>query len=1013
MKKTIGLLCVIALLLPSLVPGMGTAVGAVALTEVDTIGVMPSDYVGTLTIESVNTVEKDYPSTHAFPSQGVAFLPNGDVVVCDTGYGRIHVLSADLVHKRIMGSLGSGRGELQYPADVAVDSADNIYVADFFGNKVVKFGTDGSVVMEFGSEGNGAGQFEGPAGIAVTPDGSIWVADQLNDRLEQFTAAGTYVTTVTGISRPAGMTSVGLFPYVVSSSDSAVYRLSGTKAVRVFAAPGEAENLITSAADLAVDTRGNIYVADRGTGELPVPAVKVFSSSGQYRRSFGQYPADMTDIQDGEVLSPGGVAVAPDGTVYVMNSGFFRDAANPFGSGYHAKLIEYAPGGGVVAVQDYAMDLRGRLNNPQDVAVDGKGQLWVTCSSPVVSADGQTIEWNRGYVDVLDRSGNELFAVMRAGSRSMQLVESVAASGTGLVYVAAQDVKGGFIAVYDEAGNYVRTIAAGKVDGTSDLEMASDGTLWACNQGDGSVVHLAADGSELGRFATAGMPAGLTVLQGGDLLVCVWGESGEVQQVVRYSSKGVVIRAYGVVGGGRGAGQMYYPHDAMLLPDGLILVSDAENGRFVAFRQDGSAAWTTSRSWYLPGRMTWSAQGTLYVTDGFHNVIRELSYGQPEALQGAAVTVRLDTVERVVSAGVTTRLQVSLRNRSARTDTFAVKSTVHGGSGWSSSVSPASVTVLSGATGTVEVTVQVPAGVGPGTVGAVDVEVRSALEPASVTTVYAEVAIRTAPPVVVGGVSVETFMGATVQVPLDARDVENLYGVGCRVAYDDKALQLLSVAQGNLLGAEMLFIEDHSTAGEVRVALTLEGDARPVSGNGSIAVLTFRPLEAGTTQLDIDELQLLGGDGGRQELAGKARSIPVRVLAEQPRMVLVLHVGSPTMQVGSSSVVLDALPVIVEGRTLVPIRAVVESLGGTVAWDAGSRTVTISLDGTELKLVIGKSSALVNGKSTPVDSTNPNVVPQILNSRTMLPLRFVAESLGTDVQWEDLTQTITITYPKP
>jgi hypothetical protein len=74
--------------------------------------------------------------------------------------------------------------------------------------------------------------------------------------------------------------------------------------------------------------------------------------------------------------------------------------------------------------------------------------------------------------------------------------------------------------------------------------------------------------------------------------------------------------------------------------------------------------------------------------------------------------------------------------------------------------------------------------------------------------------------------------------------------------------------------------------------------------------------------------------------------------------------------------------------------------------------VTISLGGTKLNLVIGKSSALVNGKSTPIDSTNPKVVPQILNSRTMLPLRFVAESLGADVQWEASTQTITITYPK-
>ena len=73
----------------------------------------------------------------------------------------------------------------------------------------------------------------------------------------------------------------------------------------------------------------------------------------------------------------------------------------------------------------------------------------------------------------------------------------------------------------------------------------------------------------------------------------MWGESSEVQQVVRYNSSGVVIRTFGTAGGGRGAGQMYYPHDAMLMPDGLILVSDGENGRFVAFRQDGSVAWTT------------------------------------------------------------------------------------------------------------------------------------------------------------------------------------------------------------------------------------------------------------------------------------------------------------------------------------------------------------------------------------------------------------------------------------
>jgi sugar lactone lactonase YvrE len=1011
MKRVLALVCAAAIL-SSLIPWTPSVARAVSFREVDTTGVMPSDYVGTMTLESVNTVEQDHASENAFPSQGVAVLPDGDVAVCDTGYGRLHVFSADLEHKQTIGSLGSGRGRLQYPMDVAADSAGNMYVVDFFGNKVVKYAPGGSVLLEFGSEGKAAGQFQGPAGVAVTSDGSIWVADQLNNRVEQFNAAGSWVATVTGIAHPAGMTATGAVPCVVGEG-GVVYTVKGGKAVRVFAAPGDAENLISSAADLAVDGKGNIYVADRGTGKLPVPAVKVFSSGGQYRRSIGQYPANMNDIQDEELLSPGGVAVASDGTVYVMNSGFFRDSTNPFGSGFHAKLIEYAPGGGLVNVQNYDIGLSGRLNNPQDVAVDGKGQLWVTCSSPAVSSDGQTIEWNRGYVEVLDHSGNEIFTVMKAGSRSMQLVQSVAANGAGLVYVGAQDVRGGFVAVYDESGNYVRTIASGAVDQPIDLEAAADGTLWACNQGDGSVVHLTADGTELSRFSTAGMPGGLTVLPGGDLLVCVWGKSSDVQQVIRYTSRGAVVTAFATAGGGRGIDRLYFPHDAVMLPDGLILVSDAENGRFVAFRQGGSVAWTTARSWYIPGRMAWSSDGLLYMTDGFHNVIRELCYGELPASQGASLTARLDTVHMAVSAGSTVRLQLSLRNWSARADRFAVASSVVGTGGWSCSVSPSSVSVVSGATGTVNVTVQVPRGIAPGASGTVSIAVRSALDPRSTTTVRASVEVRTPPAILVGGVPMVAGMRSTVTVPLETRDAENLYAAGCRVTYDDKALQLVGVARGSLLGNDALFVEDHATAGEIRLASTLKGSATPVSGDGSIALLTFRALEAGTTQLDVDELQLLGGEGGKEVLSGKARSVPVRVVASQPRTTLVLRVGSSTMKSGSTSVMLGSPPVIVEGRTLVPIRAVVESLRGTVSWDAVTRTATVSLGGVSLKLSIGQTMALVNGRQVPIDNANPKVVPQIIAGRTMLPLRFVTENLGADVQWEGTTQTITITYPKP
>ncbi|MGC9001012.1 copper amine oxidase N-terminal domain-containing protein, partial [Caldisericum sp.] len=83
---------------------------------------------------------------------------------------------------------------------------------------------------------------------------------------------------------------------------------------------------------------------------------------------------------------------------------------------------------------------------------------------------------------------------------------------------------------------------------------------------------------------------------------------------------------------------------------------------------------------------------------------------------------------------------------------------------------------------------------------------------------------------------------------------------------------------------------------------------------------------------------------------------------------------------------------------------------GTVSWDGVARKVTITLSSNTIELWIGKNTATVNGITKPIDSTNSKVVPEIINGRTMLPLRFVAENLGADVQWDGTTKTITITY---
>ncbi|MHB8071989.1 MAG: copper amine oxidase N-terminal domain-containing protein, partial [Candidatus Cryosericum sp.] len=128
------------------------------------------------------------------------------------------------------------------------------------------------------------------------------------------------------------------------------------------------------------------------------------------------------------------------------------------------------------------------------------------------------------------------------------------------------------------------------------------------------------------------------------------------------------------------------------------------------------------------------------------------------------------------------------------------------------------------------------------------------------------------------------------------------------------------------------------------------------------------------------------------------------------RQTMVLAIGSKTMTVGGIKVALDTPATIVEDRTLVPLRALVENLGGSISWSAKTQQVTVKARGTTVVLTIGKSVALVNGKLHAIDPKNSRVVPVLTSGRTMLPLRFVAENLGLQVDWNAKTRVITLTW---
>lgn len=114
-------------------------------------------------------------------------------------------------------------------------------------------------------------------------------------------------------------------------------------------------------------------------------------------------------------------------------------------------------------------------------------------------------------------------------------------------------------------------------------------------------------------------------------------------------------------------------------------------------------------------------------------------------------------------------------------------------------------------------------------------------------------------------------------------------------------------------------------------------------------------------------------------------------------------IGRTTYYVDGTAKQLEAAPFLRGNTTLVPVRAL-ESIGAIFAWDNATRTATFQLDGNVVKVTIGKTTAVVNGKATAMPAA-----AEIVNDRTMVPFRFIGQSLGLQVDYIDANKDIIIT----
>jgi len=622
----------------------------VADTDNSTIRkITPNGIVSTLAGSPGNTGSTDGTGSQArffFPA-GVTVDASGNVYAADTGNNTVRKITPAGVVTTLAGTAGSsgfadGTGanaRFDLPTGLTIDDTNNIYVADT-GNNLIRRITPAGVVTTYASagtlqnrgsvDGTGSGaNFNSPHSTAVDSAGNVYVAEIGNHTIRKITPAGV-VTTLAGTAGTAG------------SAD-------GTGAAALFRGP----------AGVAVDSAGNVYVADTNNHTIRkiTPAGVVTTLAGT---------AGTTGSADGtgaaaSFLGPAGLAVDSAGNLYVSDNG-------------NHTIRKITPAGVVTTLAGTAgtagsTDGTGSaalFASPVGIGVDGSGNVYVADSSSYVIRKITPA----GVVTTFAGYPNFPGSVDGTGTGAQfRAPVGLAVDGAGNVYVA--DTSGETVRKITSAGVVTTLAGFAGLRGTTDaignaarfssptgVSVDSSGNLYVADftnnlirkvAPDGTVSTLAGSRGNAGYIngassaARFNSPGGLTIDHLGTMYVADTGNN----TIREINSSGVVttfggsavdtstpyrdgltnIARFSQPGGvaADDAGNLYVTDTAnsvirKITPDGVVSTLAGTAGTFNMIDGNG-----TSAAFNQPVGISVDSTGTIYVADTQNAAIRKIT----------------------------------------------------------------------------------------------------------------------------------------------------------------------------------------------------------------------------------------------------------------------------------------------------------------------------------------------------------------------------------------------------